>query len=65
MKKKTNPGTQSMTLTSVILLSLSVGLLVIGIVESTRVGIGNAYWAFMLSTAFFFIYAYRKTQAKS
>ena len=53
-----------MTLTSVLLLSLSVGLLIIGIVESTRVGIGNAYWAFMLSTAFFFIYAYRKTKAK-
>jgi hypothetical protein len=53
-----------MSLTSVILLSLSIGLLIIGIVESTRVGIGNAYWAFMLSTAFFFIYTYRKTKAK-
>jgi hypothetical protein len=53
-----------MSLTSAILLSLSIGLLIIGIVESTRVGFGNAYWAFMLSTAFFFIYTYRKTKAK-
>ena len=64
MKKKTSPSGQNMTLASVILLSLSAGLLIIGIVESTRVGIGNAYWAFMLSTALFFIYAYRKTKAK-
>ena len=64
MKKKTNPSAKNMTLTSVILLSLAAGLLIIGIMESTKVGIGNAYWAFMLSTAFFFIYAYRKTKAK-
>jgi len=53
-----------MSLTSVILLALSFVFMVIGIYEGITLGIGQAYWSVMLSVAFFFIYTYRKANAK-
>jgi hypothetical protein len=50
-----------MSLVSVILLSLSAGFLILGLIESFRVGLAQGYWAFMISIAFLFAYAYRKS----
>jgi hypothetical protein len=49
-----------MKLTDIILLSLAAGFIIIGIYEVMVVGIGQAYWAIMLSIILFFLYTYRK-----
>jgi hypothetical protein len=49
-----------MPLASVVLLALSAGFLILGLIESFRFGLANGYWAFMISIALLFAYAYRK-----
>jgi hypothetical protein len=49
-----------MKLSSVLLLSMAVVFIIIGIYEMMALGIGNGYWAVMLSIVFFFLYMYRK-----
>jgi len=49
-----------MNLVNSILLSLAAGFIIIGIYEMMAVGVGQGYWAVMLSIVFFFLYAYRK-----
>ncbi|HTH55981.1 MAG TPA: hypothetical protein VL728_08030 [Cyclobacteriaceae bacterium] len=49
-----------MNLINSILLSLAAALVIIGIYEMMAVGVGQGYWAVMLSIVFFFIYMYRK-----
>jgi len=49
-----------MNLINSILLSLAVAFLIIGIYEMMAVGVGEGYWAIMLSIALFFLYVYRK-----
>jgi hypothetical protein len=49
-----------MSLSDAILLSLAAGFLIIGIHQIITVGIGNAYWAVMLSVVLLFVYSYKK-----
>ena len=49
-----------MKLIDVILLSLSVGFLIIGIHQIMTLGFGNGYWAVMLSVVLYFVYILRK-----
>jgi hypothetical protein len=49
-----------MSLTNVLLLSMAVVFIIIGINEMITLGVGNGYWAVMLSIVFFFLYLYRK-----
>ncbi len=49
-----------MKLLDAILLSLAAALLIIGIYEIMRWGVGHAYWSIMLSIILFFAYTYRK-----
>ena len=49
-----------MNLINSILLSLAVAFVIIGIYEMMAVGVGEGYWAIMLSIALFFLYVYRK-----
>jgi len=49
-----------MNLSSVLFLSLAVVCIIIGIYEMMALGVGNGYWAVMLSVVFFFLYLYRK-----
>ncbi|MBX2965309.1 MAG: hypothetical protein KF845_04125 [Cyclobacteriaceae bacterium] len=49
-----------MKLPDILLLSLSVVFLIIGIHQIMTLGLGDAYWAIMLSVVFFFIFTYRK-----
>lgn len=53
-----------MPLVSVLLLSLSIGFLLIGLYDAYTYGFGQAYGFIMLSIVFFFIYTYRKLNAK-
>lgn len=53
-----------MSLTSVILLALSAGFLIIGIIEIINYGVSQAYAWLMLSVVFFFVHAYRKLTSK-
>ena len=50
----------SMNLVDVLLLSLAAVFIIIGIYEIMAFGLGQAYWAIMLSVISFFIYSYRK-----
>lgn len=49
-----------MKLVDIILLSLAAAFVIIGIYEMMALGIGQGYWAIMLSIALFFYYGYRK-----
>ncbi len=49
-----------MNLGNVLLLSLAAAFIIIGIAEMMMRGVGNGYWAVMLSMIFFFMYLYRK-----
>ena len=49
-----------MNLVDVLLLSLAAVFIIIGIYENMALGLGQAYWAIMLSVGFFFLYWYRK-----
>jgi len=49
-----------MNFLDVLLLSLAAVFIIIGIFEVMALGLGQAYWAIMLSVTFFFIYSYRK-----
>ena len=49
-----------MNLVDVLLLSLAAVFIIIGVYENMAIGLGQAYWAIMLSVGFFFIYWYRK-----
>ena len=53
-----------MSLVSIILLSLSIVFLIIGVYETIKLGVGQAYWSIMLSVVFFFLYTYRKRGGK-
>jgi hypothetical protein len=43
-----------------IILSLSVGFLIIGIHQTMTFGLAYAYWIFMLSVSLLLLYKYRK-----
>ena len=49
-----------MNLVDVLLLSLAAVFIIIGIYEIMAFGLGQAYWAIMLSVIAFFIFSYRK-----
>jgi uncharacterized membrane protein len=49
-----------MKLMDVVLLSLAAVFAIIGIYEAMKLGIGQAYWAVMVSFGFLFYYNYRK-----
>lgn len=49
-----------MKLADVLLLSLAVAFIIIGIHQVMTVGLGNGYWALMLSLVFFFLYNLRR-----
>ncbi|HTE34805.1 MAG TPA: hypothetical protein VK666_30720 [Chryseolinea sp.] len=49
-----------MKLVDVLVLSLAVAFLIIGIHQTMTAGIGNAYWAIMLSVALYFVFILRK-----
>jgi hypothetical protein len=49
-----------MKLSDIILLSLAVGFLIIGIHQTMTLGIGQAYWALMLTMVLFFVIVLRK-----
>jgi len=49
-----------MNFVDVLLLSLAAVFIIIGIYEVMALGLGQAYWAIMLSVVLFFIYSYRK-----
>lgn len=49
-----------MKLIDVLVLSLAVAFLIIGIHQTMTLGIGNAYWAVMLSLILYFVYILRK-----
>jgi len=51
-----------MKLSNVLLFSLAVVFVIIGIYEMMALGVGNGYWAIMLSVVFFFLYLYRKNK---
>jgi hypothetical protein len=53
-----------MKLTDIILLSLAVGFLIIGIHQIMTIGLGNAYWAIMLSLILFFVFNFRKSKQR-
>ena len=50
----------SMNFLDVLLLSLAAVFIIIGIYEIMALGLGQAYWAIMISAISFFIYSYRK-----
>jgi hypothetical protein len=52
-----------MKLPDVILLSLTVGFLIIGVHQIMNTGFGNAYWAVMLSLVFFFLFNLRRRKS--
>lgn len=52
-----------MKLVDVLLLSLAVVFIIVGAYEVMTVGLGNAYWALMLSLILFFAYSIRKRSA--
>jgi len=45
-----------------ILLSLSVGFLIIGIHQTMTMGLAYAYWIFMLSISLLLLYKYRNNK---
>jgi hypothetical protein len=49
-----------MKLVDILLLSLAAAFVIIGIYEMMALGVGQGYWAIMLSIALFFFYGYRK-----
>ncbi len=49
-----------MKLLDVLVLSLAVAFLIIGIHQTMNNGIGDAYWAIMLSVALYFLFILRK-----
>jgi hypothetical protein len=49
-----------MNFLDVLLLSLAAVFIIIGMYEIMALGLGQAYWAIMLSVISFFIYSYRK-----
>ncbi|MCD9016982.1 hypothetical protein [Parachryseolinea silvisoli] len=49
-----------MKLLDIILLSLAVAFLIIGIHQTMTLGIGQAYWALMLTSVLFFVIVLRK-----
>ena len=49
-----------MKLLDTLILALAVVFIIIGIYEVMAVGIGQAYWAVMLSIILFFVYTLRK-----
>jgi hypothetical protein len=49
-----------MKLLDIIILSLAVGFLIIGIHQVMVLGLGQAYWALMLTLVLFFIFTLRK-----
>ena len=49
-----------MKLTDVIILTLSIGFLLIGIHQSMLVGVINSYWIFMISISLLLLYRLRK-----
>jgi hypothetical protein len=49
-----------MNFVDVLLLSLAAVFIIIGVYENRVLGLGQAYWAIMLSVGSFFIYWYRK-----
>lgn len=50
-----------MKLLDAILLSLSVGFLIIGIHQIMTIGFAGSYWLIMLSCLLLYAYSYRKT----
>lgn len=52
-----------MKLSDTLIFSLAVVFLIIGIYEIMTLGIGQAYWAVMLSMILFFYYTIRKKKA--
>lgn len=53
-----------MKLQDILLLGLSIAFIIIGIDQTIVLGFGQAYWAFMIALAVFFIYTFRKSRAK-
>ena len=49
-----------MKLSEIILLSLSVGFLIIGIHQIMTVGFVNGYWAVMIALILLFVFNYRR-----
>jgi hypothetical protein len=49
-----------MKLVDVIILSLAVAFLIIGIHQIMIIGLGNGYWAIMLSLVLYFVFILRK-----
>ena len=49
-----------MKLLDYILFSMALGLFVVGTYEAIVLGIGQAYWMFMLSLSLLFLFGYRK-----
>ena len=49
-----------MKLLDIVILSLAVGFLIIGIHQVMVLGLGQAYWALMLTLVLFFIITLRK-----
>ncbi len=49
-----------MKLVDVLVLSFAAAFLIIGIHQIMTVGVKNAYWAMMLSVAFYFVFVLRK-----
>jgi hypothetical protein len=49
-----------MKLLDIVILSLAVGFLIIGIHQVMVLGLGQAYWALMLTLVLFFIFTLRK-----
>jgi hypothetical protein len=53
-----------MKLLDVIIISLAVVFIIIGIYETMRLGFGQGYWAVMIAILLFFVFNYRKNNAK-
>lgn len=51
-----------MKLLDYILFCSAIAFFVIGVYEAIVLGIGYAYWIFMLSLGFLFLYSYRKSK---
>jgi len=49
-----------MNLINSLLIPLAAAFLIIGIYEMMAMGVGQGYWAIMLSVVLFFLYVYRK-----